>query len=171
MKLEVIGWKRISGEVSARFYKFFNGTSWLKCAIATALFIPSIFVIYSLVTDFIDWYERTLTVPITTLTEILALWVIFNIITIFIGSWAGFKAKKMEVPAKPSRIPRQLSETAKRAPFFTSPIFTVPIGSFICFACIGTETFYIVSSTWRENAYMMFPYLLLSLSLMAIVAA
>jgi transmembrane 9 superfamily protein 2/4 len=161
----------LAGFISARFYKFFNGTSWLRCAVITALFIPSIFVIYFVAIDFIDWWERTLTTPFTTMSLIIVSWVACNLVTIFIGSWLGFTMKKLEVPAKPSRIPRQISDTAKSAPFYVHWIVTVPTGSFLCFSCISTEVYYLITSVWRENCYMMFFYLSLSLILMAIVAA
>ena len=161
----------LAGFISARFYKFFNGTSWLRCATVTALFIPSIFVIYFVAIDFIDWWERTLSTPFTTKSLIIITWVACNLFTIFIGSWLGFTMKKLEVPAKPSRIPRQLSETAKSAPFYVHWLVTVPIGSFLCFSCVSTEVYYLITSVWRESCYMMFFYLSLSLILMAIVAA
>jgi transmembrane 9 superfamily protein 2/4 len=160
----------LAGYISARFYKFFNGTSWLKCAMATALFIPSIFAFYFIVVDMVDWWERTLATPFSMMSLVLFSWVSLNFITIFIGSWLGFIRSKIEVPAKPSRIQRSESEAARKAPFYTSKLVSVPIGSFLCFACIGTEVYYLVTSVWRQSYYMMFIYLFLSLLLMAIVA-
>ena len=161
----------LAGFVSARFYKFFNGTSWLACAVITSGLIPSIFVTYFLVMDLVDWVESTLDTPFMTMSKIIITWLLLNIATICFGSWLGFTMKKIEVPAKPSRIPRQLSEAAKSAPFYAHWIITVPVGSFLCFACISTEAYYLITSVWRESAYMMFVYLFMSLALMAIVAA
>jgi transmembrane 9 superfamily protein 2/4 len=139
----------LAGYLSARFYKFFNGTSWLRCATATALFIPSIFAFYFVVIDIVDWFERTLATPFSVMSLVLLCWVALNIVTIFIGSWLGFVRAKIEVPAKPSRIQRSVSEAARRAPFYTSKLVTIPVGSFLCFACIATEVFYLVTSVWR----------------------
>lgn len=99
----------LAGYLSARFYKLFNGTSWLTCAMATALFIPSIFAFYFVVIDMVDWWERTLVTPFSMMSLVLLCWVLLNFVTIFIGSWLGFAREKIEVPAKPSRIQRAVS--------------------------------------------------------------
>lgn len=103
----------LAGYLSARFYKFFNGTSWFRCALATALFIPLIFAAYFILIDFVDWWERTLATPFSLMSLILTVWIALNVITIFIGAWLGFLRPKMHVPAKPSRIQRSLSLACK----------------------------------------------------------
>jgi transmembrane 9 superfamily member 2/4 len=160
----------LAGYLSARFYKLFNGTSWVRCAVATALFVPTVFAAYFISIDLIDWWERTLTTPFTLMSLILVLWVVLNCLTIFLGAWLGFLKPKMSVPAKPSRIKRQKSSVARKAPFYTSWLVTLPLGSFLCAACIETEVFYLVTSVWRQSYYMMFLYLLMALVLMSIVA-
>lgn len=161
----------LSGHVSARFYKLFNGTDFVRCALATALYVPSIFSAYFIIIDLVDAYERALTMPISTMTVLLLLWSVGNLAMIIIGAWAGFNRPKIHVTAKPSRIVGTLSETAKSAPFYTSPFLTVPVGSFLTFSAISTEIYYLLISIWREQFYFMFLYLMLSTLLMAIVAA
>ena len=50
----------IAGYVSARFYKFFNGTNWFFSFFATAALVPIFIFIASLAIDVIDYFDKGL---------------------------------------------------------------------------------------------------------------
>ena len=50
----------MAGYISARLYKFFNGTNWFLNFFTTAILIPLFIFIVSIVIDFADYFDRSL---------------------------------------------------------------------------------------------------------------
>jgi transmembrane 9 superfamily member 2/4 len=159
----------LAGFISARFYKLFNGTDWVICAMGNAFFVPMVFIIYFVTLDVVDFFARAVRTPLTKSTQIFGFWLFLNALTIFFGTWIGYVMPKIELPVKVSRMARPCPSLSEK-PFYATSLMTLPVGSFVCFLCIGTETFYLISSIWRESYYMMYVYLMLSLLMLVVVA-
>ena len=110
----------IAGYVSARLYKFFNGTNWLVSFYLTGAVVPLSVTAGLMLIDFLDWLERgrlSIAVIVTghgkifpqsEITFLYAIWLVANIPSVGFGSYRGFKASKIQVPVKTSRIERQV---------------------------------------------------------------
>ena len=159
----------MNGFVTSRIYKFFNGTNWITCAWATALFLPVIIGLSLLFIDYIEFIERAATyLPISSITLIFIIWGCVNLPLVLLGSWYGFKFSPIEVPVKVSRIPR---ETPTNLPFYTWKSVTVTAGGFACFACASSEVYFLITSIWREQYYFMYFFLGIALIMTFVSAA
>ena len=69
----------MSGYISARLYKFFNGTNWVMNFFTTAIMIPVFIFIVSMVIDVADYFDRGLRqIPTSERTNLISLWICFN---------------------------------------------------------------------------------------------
>ena len=85
------------------------------------------------------------------------------------GTYRGFKAEKITVPVRISRIERDIPALSDQ-PCHARSWFTLLMGSMLTSLCVMSEMYYIVTSVWRHHYYFMYGYLGLSLLIMGFVS-
>lgn len=101
-----------AGYWSAKIYKMFNHTDWLKTALVTAVLFPSLaFAIFFFVNFFLSLEDSLGAVPFSTILALLLLWLGCSSPLVLIGAFIGIKKKPIKNPCKvnpvPSSIPQQ----------------------------------------------------------------
>ena len=133
----------LSGYVSARLYKFFNGTAWLISFYVNAALIPLSVSAALLIIDCLNWYEKltmekvfkltegfdmdnagqlsmknagavfnSVSLPQSDATFMYAFWLIINIPSVAFGTYRGYRAEKIIVPVRTSRIERDIPKVS-----------------------------------------------------------
>uniref|UniRef100_A0A915LBY6 Transmembrane 9 superfamily member n=1 Tax=Meloidogyne javanica TaxID=6303 RepID=A0A915LBY6_MELJA len=69
------------------------------------------------------------TVPFGTLCALLFLWLFISIPLTFIGSYFGFRAKRIQTPVRTNQIPRQVPEQT----LYTKPLPGMLMGGILPF--------------------------------------
>ena len=102
----------INGYTAARFYTFFNGSSWTKLACYTSMFLPSLISNCCCVIDFCEWIEtgRMDSYPIREATVLSYYWFFIHMPSAFAGSYIGFIRKPIEPPVKKNRMVREVED-------------------------------------------------------------
>ncbi len=96
----------LAGYWSARFYKMFNQSQWLKTALITAFFFPSLaFGIFFLVNTFLIMEDSIGAVPFSTMVALLLLWLCCSSPLVLIGSFVAMKKKPFKNPGKINPVP------------------------------------------------------------------
>ena len=161
----------MSGYLSARLYKFFNGTNWVMNFFTTAIMIPVFIFIVSMVIDVADYFDRELRqIPSSERTNLISLWICFNFPCVAFGQFLGYKSAKIVPAVKPSRLHRPLPGCCK-VPIYAHWWFTGTCCSVMTALCVISEVFYLVTSVWRKQYYFMYAYLGISFFIMAYVSS
>jgi hypothetical protein len=82
----------VNGYTAARFYTFFNGSSWTTMAITTSIFLPGLITSLLMVIDMCEWIEtgRADTIPVREAFILCYYWFFFHVPSCIIGSYLGF---------------------------------------------------------------------------------
>jgi len=82
----------VNGYTAARFYTFFNGSSWTTLAVSTSVFLPSLISCLLLVIDLCEWIEtgRADSIPVREAIVLSYYWFFFHVPSCFCGSYLGF---------------------------------------------------------------------------------
>ena len=101
-----------AGYASARMYKMFQESDWLKNALLTAFLFPSLaFSTFFIINFFLFIEESSGAVPFTTILTLLVLWICCSTPLVLIGAFIGLKKKALRNPGTinvvPSSIPPQ----------------------------------------------------------------
>lgn len=140
----------ISGYLTARLYKLYNGTNWLTASAAAGLSLPCVFLISFYIAEVIDWIERSsLGQPQLVLLEYIFLSGNFNFLFVMIGCYLGFKIKTISLPVKNSRFERPLPQLS----FYLYSIFTIPLFALAPAAVVIVELLVLVTSIWADTYY------------------
>ena len=107
--------------------------------------------------------------PFSETTFLYSMWLVWNIPCVAFGSYRGYRAEKISIPVRTSRIERDIP-TIEKIPFHAQPLFTLLVGSLLTSLCVVSEMFYLVTSIWRHTYYFMFGYLGIALFIMGFVA-
>ena len=91
---------------------------------------------------------QKLSVPQSEATFLYAIWLVINIPSVGYGAYRGFRADKISVPVRTSRIEREVPEVSG-TPCHAQAWFTLLVGSLLTSLCIVSEVYYIVTSIWR----------------------
>lgn len=97
-----------NGFVAARFYTFFNGSSWMKLAFCTSLFLPGFISTCITLIDFCEWIEtgRADTIPVREAAVLCYYWFFVHTPSCFAGCYMSFFRPPIESPVKKNRMPR-----------------------------------------------------------------
>ena len=98
-----------NGFASARFYTFFNGSSWLKMALCTSFFLPGFLSAGLMIIDWCEWVEtgRADTIPVREAAVLCYYWFFVHAPSCFAGSYMSFIRPPIESPVKKNRMARQ----------------------------------------------------------------
>ncbi|KAK8206517.1 Transmembrane 9 superfamily member 2 [Zalaria obscura] len=158
----------VSGYVSARVYKFFQGSKWKQNFIFTPLALPLVvFSTFFLLNLFVWARASSGAVPFTTMLVVVAIWFLISVPLSVGGSWLGFKSAATQPPVKTNQIPRQIPP----ATGYLRPLPSMLMVGVLPFGAIFVELYFIMNSIWFSKIYYMFGFLFLCFGLMIITSA
>lgn len=158
----------VSGYVSARIYKFCDGKNWKLCTLATALGTPGLLVcIFCVLNICLSVAGAATAVSFWLLLAIFALWVCVSAPLVFLGSYLGFRAQKIEVPTKTNQIAR----VVPKMPWYSTPPVSFLMGGILPFGSVCIELFFIMNALWLHQIYYVMGFLLAVLLILAATCA
>jgi len=150
----------MGGYVSARLYKFFDGKAWKLNSIYAATALPGLLVcIFIVLNIFLSFAGAATAVSFLTILALFALWICVSAPLVFIGSYFGLRADKMEVPVKTNQIARVIPDT----PWHVHPLVTITLGGILPFGSVCIELAFIMSALWLHQIYYVMGFLLVVL--------
>lgn len=160
----------VSGYISARTYKFCGGKAWKRNTFLTAAALPgTLIAIFTVLNIFLHIVGAATAVHFLTLLAILGLWIAISTPMVFVGSFFGFRAEKISVPAKVNQMARYIPE--ENVPWYTSPPVSYLLGGLLPFGSVCIELFFIMSALWLHQIYYMMGFLLVVLLILVATCA
>jgi len=157
-----------AGYASSRLYKTFNGKSWKKNSLMTALLLPGIvFVIFFILEMIFVEQDSTGAASFGTFVGLIAMWLGIATPLCFFGSHFGFERPPIEHPVRTNQISRQIPEQV----WYMSPIFSILMGGILPFGAVFIELFFILSAIWGHQFYYIFGFLLIVFFILIITCA
>ena len=157
-----------AGYASAFLHKTLKGTEWKQNIILTSCLFPGIVFLIFFILNFFVWGEKSSgAVPFGTLVALLVRWFCISVPLVFLGSYFGYRRKKVEPPVRVNQIPRQVPEQV----WYMQPAFSVTVGGVLPFGAVFIELFFILSSIWLHQFYYVFGFLLLVFIILIITCA
>jgi len=146
----------VAGYVSARLDKFFECKNWKKTSILTAAGFPAVLVSMFLFLDVLLSFQGAATaVSIWTIMILFLLWLFVSTPLVFVGSYYGFSAKKIEAPARTNQIARIVPEIA----WYLRFPFSFLIGGILPFGNVCIEVYFILGALWLHQIYYVMGFL------------
>jgi transmembrane 9 superfamily protein 2/4 len=163
----------VAGYVSARFYKFCQpnekkSQDWKINTLYTAVGLPGVLVsIFCILNVVLSFAGAATAVSFLTILALFALWVCVSMPLVFVGSYLGFVANKLDVPTKISSIARSIPPL----PWYSQPPLSVMLGGILPFGSVCIELFFIMSALWLHQLYYVMGFLLVVLLILAATCA
>ena len=147
----------VGGYVSARLYKFCDAKSWKRATIATAVAFPgTIVAMFTVLNMFLSVAGSATAVSFLTIFVVFLLWGCVATPLVFVGSYFGFCADKVEVPTKTNQIARVIPDV----PFYASQPTSMFLAAMLPFGSISIELFFIMSALWLHQLYYIMGFLM-----------
>ena len=154
------------GYIAALFYRFWGGTSWLKVSLLTSFLFPGTLIFGYIIVNIILTIEHSnAAVHFYDILSLFILWIFCTFPLILIGSFFGYKSKRMNVPCDINRIPSTIPDK----PCYLHYRYITFVTGFIGFATIFIEFNYVMSALWRHQIYFMATFIWISFLLFVIV--
>lgn len=158
----------VAGYISSRMYKFCNATDWKINTVLTAAALPGTMVsIFMVLNIFLGFAGAATAVSFLTLLSIFGMWMFISTPLVFVGSYFGFRAPRIEVPTKTNQIARYVPEL----PWYSSPPISFLLGGILPFGSVCIELFFIMSALWLHQIYYVMGFLLAVLLILAATCA
>lgn len=158
----------VSGYVSARIYKFCEGKNWKLNTMLTAGALPGLlFGMFTILNTFLGIRGASTSVSFLTLLAIFSLWVCVSSPLVFLGSFFGYRADRVEIPSKVNQIARVIPPS----PWYSTPPLSFFLGGILPFGSVCIELFFILSALWLHQIYYMMGFLLTVLIVLAATCA
>jgi len=146
----------VSGYVSSRVFKFAEGSEWKKCTIVTATAFPGLIVsMFMTLNLFLGFVDAATHVHFVTILLIFLLWVFLSTPLVFVGSYFGFRAPKIEVPTKTNQIARIVPQQS----FYNRLPWSALLGGILPFGSVCIELFFIMGALWLHHYYYVMSFL------------
>ena len=109
----------IGGYMSSRLYKFFNGTAWFRHMLSTVFFIPTLANMMLGIMTIVERMElnRFGEYRKAEFDKVFLVWTFFDIFNVGVGCWLGYRADKISVPVKNTRLKRSVPSFCQ-TPFY-----------------------------------------------------
>ena len=154
------------GYIAALFYRFWGGNSWIKVSLFTSIIFPGTLICGYIIVNIILTIEKSnAAVHFYDIVSLFILWIFCTFPLILIGSFFGYKSKRMNVPCEINRIPSAIPDK----PCYLHYKYITFITGFIGFATIFIEFNYVMSALWRHQIYFMATFIWISFLLFVIV--
>jgi len=155
----------VAGYCSSRLYKFFEAKAWKRNTILTATAFPGVLVTMFLCLDiFLSFAGAATAVSIWTILALFLLWVCVSTPLVFVGSYFGYRAEKIEVPTKTNQIARFIPEV----PWNCKLPYSMILGGILPFGSVCIEMFFILGALWLHQIYYVVGFLFLVVIILAI---
>lgn len=155
----------VAGYCTSRLYKFFDAKSWKQVTLLTAAAFPGLLVAMFLCLDiFLTFAGAATAVSVWTILALFLLWVCVSTPLVFVGSYFGFRADKIEAPTKTNQIARFIPDS----PWYAQAPFTFLLGGILPFGSVSIELLFIMGALWLHQIYYALGFLL---SVVVILAA
>ncbi|RKP39245.1 hypothetical protein BJ085DRAFT_24127 [Dimargaris cristalligena] len=146
------------GYWSARVYKVWRGTAWVKNALMTGMMVPGLCItLFSGLNLFIWAYHSSSALPFGTFVAIAVLWIGLSVPLTVAGAFLGSRKAEIQHPVRTNQIPRQIPPQ----PWYLKS----PVAIFITGACpfgvIFVEVYFMLKSIWQDKYYYMFGFMVL----------
>lgn len=154
------------GYIAALFYRFWGGTRWLRVSLLTSFLFPGTLIFGYIIVNIILTIEHSnAAVHFYDILSLFILWIFCTFPLILIGSFFGYKSKRMNVPCDINRIPSTIPDK----PCYLHYRYITFVTGFIGFATIFIEFNYVMSALWRHQIYFMATFIWISFLLFVIV--
>jgi transmembrane 9 superfamily protein 2/4 len=158
----------VAGYTTARVHKLFNGNSWQRVTLTTAVAFPAfLFTVLFILNMFVWSVKSTNAVKFSSMFAVLCLWLLVSVPLVFLGAYYGFKAEKIELPVRVAVMPRQIPTQ----PWYLRAPITMLVGGILPFGTVFVELFFILTSLWLDQYYYVFGFLLLVYGLLLVTCA
>lgn len=158
----------VSGYVSARIYKLFNGTDWKTTTLLAGTLYPGFTSTLFFALDLVLWGQTSAgAVPFTTMLVLAMVWFGVSVPLVFAGAYCGYRAPTVSVPVRTNQIPRQVPQQQ----LFMHPLVTAMLGGVLPFGAVFTELFFMMFSIWQHRFYYLFGFLVLVFVILIITCA
>ena len=155
-----------AGYIASYFYRFWGGESWLRVAIFTSSLFPGTLVIGYIIVNIILTIEKSnAAVNFSDILSLFFLWIFCTFPLILIGSFFGFKSKKLDTPCIINKIPSIIPSK----PWYLHYRYITFLTGLIGFSTIFIEFNYIMAALWRHQIYFLAIYLWIVFFLFLIV--
>lgn len=155
----------VAGYVSSRLYKFFEAKAWKRNTLLTATAFPGAMVVMFVVLDiFLAFAGAATAVSIWTIFALFLLWVCVSTPLVFVGSFFGYRAEKIEVPCKTNQIARFIPEV----PWYSKLPYSMVLGGILPFGSVCIEMFFIMGALWLHQIYYVMGFLLAVVAILAL---
>eukprot|EP00339_Tiarina_fusa_P021753 CAMPEP_0117025068 /NCGR_PEP_ID=MMETSP0472-20121206/18559_1 /TAXON_ID=693140 ORGANISM="Tiarina fusus, Strain LIS" /NCGR_SAMPLE_ID=MMETSP0472 /ASSEMBLY_ACC=CAM_ASM_000603 /LENGTH=661 /DNA_ID=CAMNT_0004731689 /DNA_START=13 /DNA_END=1995 /DNA_ORIENTATION=- len=158
----------VAGYVSARIFKFCDAKAWKQATVLTAAGLPGVLVaIFMVLNVFLHIVGAATAVGFLVVFALFGLWVCVSTPLVFVGSFFGFRAEKIDIPVKVNNISRYIPEL----PWYATPPFGFLLGGILPFGSVCIELFFIMSALWLHQIYYMMGFLLAVLLILGATCA
>ena len=145
-----------AGYIASYFYRFWGGESWIRVAIFTSSLFPGTLVIGYIIVNIILTIEKSnAAVNFSDILSLFFLWIFCTFPLILIGSFFGFKSKKLDTPCTINKIPSIIPSK----PWYLHYRYITFLTGLIGFSTIFIEFNYIMAALWRHQIYFLAIYL------------
>jgi len=164
----------IAGYTSGSYYRQFFTTpraeqqsEWQKTMVCTIALFPLIVCTVIFTINLIAIYYDTINaIPVAVALKIIAIWVFAALPLSVVGTIFGrHYMGKFEPPCRINSIPRPIPI----APWYSSPLFVIPISGILPFGSIFIEMYFIFTSFWSYKFYYVYGFMLLVYSILFMV--
>jgi len=157
-----------AGYYSARIYKMFKGTNWIRCTLHTAFWFPGInFLIFYLINVMFVFEQSSAAVSTPTILILCALWFGISTPLIFLGSLIGYKKQTIQNACKYNPIPRFIPPQ----PWYLNKYISCLLGGLLPFGAIFMELVFMMISIWRHSFYYLFAFLFMVMVILLLTCA
>ena len=154
------------GYVAALFYRFWGGVNGLRVSCLASFLFPGTLIFGYIIVNIILTIEKSnAAVSFYDILSLFVLWIFCTAPLILIGSFFGFKSRRMNVPTDINRIPSAIPEK----PCYLHYKYITFVTGFIGFATIFIEFNYVMSALWTHKIYFMATFIWVSFLLFVIV--
>ena len=154
------------GYISANFYRFWGGISWIVVAFFTSILFPGTLIFGYIIINIVLTIERSnAAVHFSDILSLFVLWLFCTFPLILIGSFFGFKSHKIDTPVTINKIPSIIPDK----PWYLHYKYTTFITGLIGFATIFIELNYVMGALWRHQIHFLGAFLWISFLLFIIV--
>jgi len=155
----------VAGYVSSRLYKFCEGKSWKRATFFTATGFPVLLVSMVLCLNIFLSYTRAATaVSLWTIISLFLFWICVATPLVFVGSYFGYRADKIETPTKTSQIARFIPER----PWYVKTPTSYALSGLLPFGSVSIELLFIMAAIWLHQIYYAIGFLLFVMIILAL---
>jgi len=155
----------VAGYCSSRLFKYFEAKAWKQNTVVTAAAFPGVCSVLFVCLNMILSIKGAATaVSFWIVLSLFLLWVCVSTPLVFVGSYFGFRADKIEFPTKTNQISRFIPET----PWHCKLPYSMVLGGILPFGSVCIEMFFILGALWLHQIYYVVGFLLLVIIILAI---